>query len=112
MPAASPQEAKESVSLIQLIATPEKYEGKTVLITGFLRLEFEGNSICMHREDCDQNLYQNSLWVNPSKDLFAHSQELNNHYITLVGVFTAKRNGHMGLWPGEISIISYIRHAT
>jgi hypothetical protein len=33
------------VSLIQLIANPEKYDGKQVAVVGFLRLEFEGNAL-------------------------------------------------------------------
>ena len=106
------QRPGNEVSLIQLIANPERYEGQTVSVSGFLHLEFEGNFICLHREDCEQHLYQNSLWVNPSADLRSHIHELNDHYITLYGQFTAKRGGHMGLWPGELSVSAYVRHGT
>jgi len=34
----------QAVSIVQLIATPEKYNGQGVLVGGFLRLEFEGNA--------------------------------------------------------------------
>lgn len=34
----------ESVSLVQLIANPDKFDDKPVLVMGFLRLEYEGNA--------------------------------------------------------------------
>jgi len=40
-----------AVSIIQLISKPEAYDGKRVSITGFVRFEFEGNSIYLHEEE-------------------------------------------------------------
>ena len=45
-PNAGPDDAVEDVSIVQLIAQPEKFEGKRVRFIGFLRIEFEGNAIC------------------------------------------------------------------
>jgi hypothetical protein len=39
----------EEVSLIQLIATPERYHGKFVEVIGYMNLEFEGNAIYLHK---------------------------------------------------------------
>ncbi len=39
------------VTLVQLIANPEKFDGKSIRVIGFLRLEFEGNVLYLHRED-------------------------------------------------------------
>jgi len=50
-PKGGPDNGPEDVSLIQLIANPQAYDGKTVRITGFLHLEFEGNAIYLHNED-------------------------------------------------------------
>ena len=33
-----------SVSVIQLIATPDRFDGKRVQVIGFLKFEFEGNA--------------------------------------------------------------------
>ena len=36
---------KENISLIRLIATPEKYDGKRIQVIGYLHIEFEGTAI-------------------------------------------------------------------
>ena len=43
-------EMAEDVSMVQLIATPEKFDGKFVRVHGFLNLGFEGDSLYLHRE--------------------------------------------------------------
>lgn len=59
----------QDVSLIQLIAQPEKFEGKRVRFIGFLRIEFEGNAIYLHREDFDHGIEKNALWVAVPDDM-------------------------------------------
>jgi len=103
-PNAGPDDTVQDVSIIQLIAQPEKYDGKRVRFIGFLRLEFEGNAIYLHREDFERAISSNGLWVNVSKDMTKHQQdEANMHYVICVGVLRAKRHGHMGMFSAEIS---------
>ena len=93
----------QDVSLIQLIAQPEKFEGKRVRFIGFLRIEFEGNAIYLHREDFDHGIGKNALWVAIPDDMTKQQQdEVNMHYVICVGVFTARWQGHMGMFSGEI----------
>ena len=49
--------------MVQLLATPEKFDGKLVRVFGFLRLEFEGDALYFHREDDVQGLTRNGIWV-------------------------------------------------
>ena len=53
----------QDVSIVQLLATPEKFDGKLVRVIGFLCLAFEGDAVYLHREDFDHSLTQNALWV-------------------------------------------------
>ena len=53
----------QDVSIIQLIATPEKFDGKFVSLIGFLCIAFEGDSIYLHREDLEKGIPRNGLWV-------------------------------------------------
>lgn len=62
-PKPGPDDTVQDVSLIQLIAQPEKFEGKRVRFIGFLRIEFEGNAIYLHREDFDHGITKNGLWL-------------------------------------------------
>src|SRR6188472_601053 len=50
-------------SIVSLLATPERYAGKTVRVHGFVRLEFEGDAIYLHKEDFDQRLTSNAIWL-------------------------------------------------
>jgi hypothetical protein len=102
-PKPGPDETVQDVSLLQLIAQPEKFEGKRVRFIGFVRIEFEGNAIYLHREDFDHGITKNGLWVALPADMTKQQQdEVNMHYVICVGVFTAKWQGHMGLFSGEI----------
>jgi len=93
----------QDVSLIQLIAHPERFEGKRVRFIGFLRIEFEGNAIYLHRDDFDHGIGKNGLWVSIPDDMTKQQQdEVNMHYVICVGVFTARWQGHMGMFSGEI----------
>ena len=101
-----PREGAEHVSIIQLIATPEKYEGKLVTIQGFVRLEFEGNAIYLHRDDYEQGLSSNGLWLNANECKRIDGKDFDTGYALVTGRFTSTGRGHMGLWAGEIQDVS------
>lgn len=94
-----------SVSLIQLIANPERYNGKPVRLIGFLRLEFEGNALYLHREDYERGL-PNGIWVDVPRDLSKNeNQILNNQYVICEGIFRA---GDLNQFRGELTTINRI----
>lgn len=96
----------ERVSIIQLLANPQTYEGRKVEVSGFVSLEFEGNAIWLHEEDFKRGLYQNALWLNVAE---GGCEDVGGKplsaYASLAGIFTAKAHGHMGLWPAQITLI-------
>ena len=100
LPAAEPTD----VGMIQLLAQPEKYHGKFIRVQGFLRLEFEGNALYLHREDYAHGLTNNGVWVDML--LSPEHMKLNMHYVLIEGVFNAKDRGHLGLWSGTIEKIT------
>jgi len=54
------------VSVVQLIANPQQYDGKQVRLIAFLNLEFEGNALYLHREDFDKSILPTQfgfLWM-------------------------------------------------
>jgi len=95
-------EEPQLVSIIQLIATPEKFDGKRVAVMGYLRLEFEGNAIYIHKEDYERRIVKNGVWVSPLKGICEKPRSLNLKYVLLEGRFDANNNGHMGLNSGSI----------
>jgi hypothetical protein len=102
--------SNHTLSLVNLIATPEKYHGKKVQIIGFLNIEFEGNGIYLHKDDYEHGIYSNGFWVSIDQKTgkTISNNKLNKSYVLIEGAFNMKQRGHMGLWSGEIENITRI----
>jgi hypothetical protein len=97
----------DPVSIINLIATPEKYHGKKIQIIGYLHLEFEGDAIFLNKDDCLHTITTNGLWVNFSEKLSKETnlQDYNDNYVIILGTFNQDSKGHMGLWNATMDNI-------
>jgi hypothetical protein len=102
-PEAPPQRAA-MVSLVALLARAHEYDGKTVQVVGFAHLEFEGNGLYLHREDFEQGIVKNSVWLEVSGE--QASSAPTDRYVIVEGVFNARNNGHMGLRSGSIERVT------
>lgn len=104
---AVPLKAQEptDVTLVQLIANPDKFDGKVIRTIGFLRLEFEGNVLYLHREDYENAILGDGIWVDATPVIMKQSATLNMNYVLLEGVFRSSERGHMGMWSGTIEQI-------
>ena len=98
----APESEIDTISLIQLIAEPEKYEGKIVRVHGFVHREFESSSIYLHREDHEHGITSNALWLSSGKCVSRGGKPFNTAYALVEGRFTGASHGHLGLWSGEI----------
>jgi len=98
-----------NVSIVRLIATPERYHERKVQVTGYMNLEFEGDAIYLHKEDYEKGLNKNGFWVTFSDKLDRKEiDKLNKGYVLIEGTFNKDRHGHMGLFGGEIYKITRI----
>ena len=107
---ASTEQASDTVrrvSLIQLIATPEKFEGHRVQVEGFCRFVFEEHSLYLHREDSELLNTLNAVWLDTSE---SHG-DLNDSFVRVAGTFTQKGRGHLGMWPGSLVRITRLERA-
>src|SRR5438105_15964932 len=88
---AAPMQAQEptDVTLVRLIANPEKFDGKLIRVIGFLRLEFEGNVLYLHREDYENAILGDGIWVDVTPVVTKQSATLNMNYVLLKGTFSA-----------------------
>ena len=100
-----------SLSLVELIARPEIYDGHRVLVRGFVTLEHEDNGLYLSSEDAAIPIRKNGLWLDlPSRA--AEGSQLflwNRRYVLVEGTFSALNSGHMDLWSGAILDISRYR---
>ena len=100
----APLKAQQStdVTLVQLIANPDKFDGKLIRVIGFLRLEFEGNVLYLHREDYENAILGDGIWVDVTPAITKQKANLNMNYVLLEGVFSSSERGHMDMWSGTI----------
>ena len=100
------QYAKD-VTMIQLIATPEKYDGQLVRVIGVGNLEFEGNCISLSKEDLKYGV-GNSIWIELGEKAISYeeAQQYNGEYVIIEGVFDKDYCGHMDMFCGSIKNIS------
>ena len=100
-------DVQENVSLVKLIANPEKYNGKRIQVIGYLHLEFEGNAIYLHEEDFKHSMSENSFWVNFSNNLTKKQDinKFNDKYVIVIGTFKANEKGHLGMFGGTLDNI-------
>jgi hypothetical protein len=98
----------EEVSLITLIANPKQYDGHQVRVIGYLNLEFEGNEIYIHKEDYDQSISKNGLWVVMDRDSaqLPRIRQCVKHNVLMEGTFDANNQGHMGASSGAIKNVT------
>lgn len=98
---------QENVSLVKLIANPEKYNGKRIQVIGYLHLEFEGNAIYLHEEDFKRRISANSFWVEFSSKLTKKRDlnKFNDKYVIIIGTFNVNEKGHMGMFGGTLDDI-------
>jgi hypothetical protein len=88
--------------MVRLLANPGEFDGKRVLVRGFLNLEFEGDALYLHKEDFDNCLSENAIWVDVSPVVEEKRTELNGRYVLLEGEFCSQRQGHFGLFAASI----------
>jgi hypothetical protein len=106
-PKGGPDIQAEEVSLVQLIATPERYDGKTIRLIGYLNLEFEGNAIYFHRDDFTIGMSKNAVWIDLPKDIKPDEiKTVNDHYVICTARFVASNHGHMGMFSGALTDVT------
>ncbi|MCG2612006.1 hypothetical protein LZZ90_10855 [Flavobacterium sp. SM15] len=101
------RQKSETISIINLIANPEKYDGKRISISGYMVVEFEGTAIYLSRDDFDNRIYKNGIFLSLNTDL-NNFRIYHKEFVTLDGTFSI-RKGHMSLFSGELLNVNYIR---
>ena len=95
------------VSMVQLLATPEKYDGKLVRVIGVGNLEFEGNYLSLSKEDHAYGA-GNSIWIELGDRAISYEEakEYNGKYVIVEGFFNKDDRGHFDMFCGSIKDIS------
>ena len=93
-----------SVSMTELIATPERYHGVKVRLTAVGNLEFEGNYITTDKEAWE-NYTNDRIWIELGEELepyYERLQRYNGEYVIIEGVFDMYDKGHFAMFQGAL----------
>lgn len=96
----------QDVSVINLIATPGNYNGRKVRLIGYLHIEFEGDNLYLHKDDYDNGISKNAVWVDITGLTKDSLKNYSDHYVILEGTFDSQMDGHMGMNSGSIKSIT------
>ena len=108
------QSTIQDVSMISLIAKPEAFDGKRVVTSGVLRIEFEGNILYLSKLDFDHRNSKNGLWIgyggkvegkSDLKEHDAYYQRLRGftgRYVTVEATFSQANLGHLNCCSGAL----------
>lgn len=104
------EQTTQQVSIIQLIANPEAYHNKQVSVIGIGNLEFERNSLYYSKEDCENFIFKNGVWIELGENATPYEEAVkyNGKYVIVVGTYDMYQCGHFGMYSG--SIVNIIRY--
>jgi len=96
------------VSLIQLIASANAFDGQRVIVYGYATLEFEHNAIYLSEADARHATTPNGLWLDLPINgvIYENRKTVNGRYVLIEGIFNARRRGHGSLFSGTIENIT------
>ena len=105
-------------SLLRLLACPKEFNGKVVCVSGYFIDQLDHRAIYPNKSFVEYWPYQNGLWVHINNDKVRFEPQasegnlpnLNQQYIEVVGKFSMKSHGTLGLWrSGAIEDVDFIR---
>ena len=85
-----------TISLVQLLASPQKFVGKAVMVQGFLRFYRQTKHglnvfLYLHEEDAKNLLVSNAVLVIPSKKMLRDEEKLDRTYVHMTARFAGVR---------------------
>lgn len=92
------------LSMVQLLANPERYDGDHIRVAGYIHFEPDSNAIYLHKEDEEHHVLKNGLWVALAQGVsFEGCQDA---YVIVEGVYRARATGRMTRWTGELTHVT------
>ncbi len=86
-----------SVSIAQLVITPERYHGKLVQVKGVLSVQFESVGVTSG---------EHAVWINLTPEQYKEYQKFNGMYGYVQGIYDGTKFGHMGMWGGTLHSVT------
>ncbi|MDZ4318622.1 MAG: hypothetical protein U1A07_07230 [Phenylobacterium sp.] len=108
--------AYEPISIITLLAAPERFDGRKVQVSGFVTLGFEDLGVHLDASSYEAGLHKNALWLHrPGWLTSAAARRLDRRYGEVAGTFEASVHGrcerlmHCSRFSGALTDIRRIK---
>ena len=92
----SPPPKPLPVSLIQLIATPDKFDGKLIHVFGLSAMSREGDLLYLDQADRDNVILSNAIWVRRTEQMGKDRMTLNGKSWLSSGSFVSDSRSNLG----------------
>lgn len=76
------------VSLVRLLAHPEEFDEKRIMVAGWASIEFEGDALYLHEEDFRRLLFANAVRLSIPENVRTPIKDQQG-YMGMVGTFHA-----------------------
>lgn len=100
---------REPLSLVRVLAMPERYHNHTIRVSGVLSARYEGTALFLEEGSYKHRVAANAVWLAASKDsdLLRGIDKLEGKWVTIIGKFEADKHGAFGLFSGSIAVASF-----
>lgn len=96
--------AQEYVSIVNLLAAPDKYQGKSVQVKGWVVFGVEHQAVYLTESDAKNAISKNALWI--SIDCPEQIEKTFAELYSLSGIFDKDFLGNGDLFSGSIKVSS------
>jgi len=96
------------VSIVTLLAEADSQKTKRVQVEGFLVLDFEGERLYLHKEDYEDGLFMNSIYLALSPEQKMQYKALDKSYVNVEASFHGRRNTE-DIFSGSLFNVREIR---
>jgi hypothetical protein len=90
------------VSMVALLASPQKYDGTLIRVVGVLGIEPESNALYLHQEDYEFGLTKNSFSLRLTEEQENKFHVLDKKHVIVEGMFFANGLEARGMTAGAI----------
>ena len=103
----------ERISIIALIATPEKYDDIRATVRGYLHVEEDGAALYVAEEDAEYEAHLSAIWIGDFDEIYTFTKEeieqLGGKYVGITGTIDAQSYGPTKDYNCEIKRIENIK---
>lgn len=105
-----PKDLALPVSIINLIASPERYDRQLVYVSGWVSVGYHVQALHFSSERRQFGSGPDAIWLEFSESFLEHTdpRTLDGRFVFVKGVFDKTRHGEMGLYPGSVTRIEEV----